>query len=170
MLRVQLLRHHMQHCLPAPCDSITHALMQRRTTTPACIPHARPPANVAVFFGGLLPDPLRHLVPRLQRACLQPRLILKGGDWQRLIWSALVHADEYHLYYNLSSLLWKGVRLEGRLGSVKFAALTAELWLLSHGLMVVGAWALAEFIPACRWVWGVGQMAAGGMGQERACA
>lgn len=50
-------------------------------------------------------------------------------------------------YYNLSSLVWKGVRLENRMGSAAFAALTAELLLLSHGLVVVGSWALAQAIP-----------------------
>ena len=28
-------------------------------------------------------------------------------EWHRLLWSAFLHADETHLYYNMSSFLWK---------------------------------------------------------------
>lgn len=107
-------------------------------------------ANVAIFFRDLMPEPLQMLIPPLQYACLQPRAILKGGQWSRLFWSAWIHADEYHLYYNMSSLLWKGVRLESRMGSAAFAALTAELLVLSHGMVVAGSWVLAQYIPEYR--------------------
>ena len=37
-----------------------------------------------------------------------------------------VHGDEYHLYYNMASLLMKGVALELRRGSESFAVLVAS--------------------------------------------
>jgi membrane associated rhomboid family serine protease len=46
-------------------------------------------------------------------------------------------ADDYHLYYNMGSLLWKGVQLEPELGPLHFAALIAELWLVSGLLLCV---------------------------------
>lgn len=57
---------------------------------------------------------------------------------------------QVHLYYNLASLLYKGTLLEARLGSLRFAALVAELLLLSQGLYVVGAALLAAHIPEYR--------------------
>jgi rhomboid domain-containing protein 1 len=36
---------------------------------------------------------------------------------QRLLLSALVHGDDRHLYYNMTSLLWKGINLEGSMGT-----------------------------------------------------
>lgn len=50
-----------------------------------------------MFFRDALPPELARLAPPLQRACLQPRAVLRGGQWGRLFWSAWVHANEYHL-------------------------------------------------------------------------
>lgn len=36
---------------------------------------------------------------------------------QRLLLSALVHGDDRHLYYNMTSLLWKGINLEASMGT-----------------------------------------------------
>jgi rhomboid domain-containing protein 1 len=55
-----------------------------------------------------------------------------------------------HVYYNMSSLVWKGVNLEQSYGSVKFAALVGELLLLSHGLVLAGSALLAAYIPEYR--------------------
>jgi membrane associated rhomboid family serine protease len=52
-----------------------------------------------------------------------------------------------HLYYNMSSVVYKGVLLERRYGSAVFAALLGELLLLSHGLFVALAWAAAYYVP-----------------------
>jgi hypothetical protein len=30
-----------------------------------------------------------------------------GGQWGRLFWSPFLHGDNMHLYFNMSSLLWK---------------------------------------------------------------
>jgi hypothetical protein len=45
----------------------------------------------------------------------------------------------------------QGVQLEPRYGHVGFAALLAELLLLSHGLTALLAWGLAEAIPGYRY-------------------
>ncbi|EFJ48625.1 hypothetical protein VOLCADRAFT_117545 [Volvox carteri f. nagariensis] len=59
------------------------------------------------------------------------------GQWWRLITSGFLHMDEWHLYFNMSSLVWKGIHLERRYGHKLFALLVAEMLLLSHGLYVL---------------------------------
>ena len=41
------------------------------------------------------------------------------------------HIDDYHLYYNLSSLLWKGSFLEVATGSKSFVVMTTFLSVVS---------------------------------------
>ncbi|XP_007894454.1 rhomboid-related protein 4 [Callorhinchus milii] len=42
-------------------------------------------------------------------------------DWSRLFYSPFHHADDWHLYFNMVSMLWKGLKLERKLGSNWFA-------------------------------------------------
>lgn len=59
--------------------------------------------------------------------------------------SAFYHVDDAHLVYNMISLLWKGLQLEGSMGSKKFARMVRVLLDLSHGLVVVSATFLYSF-------------------------
>jgi hypothetical protein len=50
--------------------------------------------------------------PLLDRAWQLLRLpnlapISQGREWERLLWSGLLHADDMHIYYNMASFLWK---------------------------------------------------------------
>ena len=88
----------------------------------------KPPVTVALMiglaalhFGGMAP-PARHV-------CLQPYAVVADGDLFRLLGSAFVHASDWHIYYNLSSLLWKGLQLEFAAGSTRFAATVAHSFL-----------------------------------------
>lgn len=80
---------------------------------------------------------------------------LQNHDWKRLLMSAFMHADEAHLVYNMVSFLWKGVQLEGALGSAQFTKLIALLTLLSQGCTLLVAKLLADQLgikvswPAC---------------------
>jgi len=49
----------------------------------------------------------------------------------------VTHADDYHLYYNMGSLLVKGAQLEPLYGSFGFAVLLGELMLTSNALYMV---------------------------------
>lgn len=49
----------------------------------------------------------------------------------RIFTSALIHIDDYHLYYNISSLLWKGSFLEVVTGSKSFVVMTLFLTVVS---------------------------------------
>ncbi|XP_015790280.1 rhomboid-related protein 4 [Tetranychus urticae] len=52
--------------------------------------------------------------------CLDVTHVIKHHQWIRLIASAFEHADDWHLYYNMISFLWKGKTLEQRFGPFKF--------------------------------------------------
>jgi membrane associated rhomboid family serine protease len=156
----------------------------RRRRNPNPIPIATlalAAAMLASYFApeladaGLIPETLAAtLAPPLDDVCLQPRLVLEGGQdtassllrrvlgggapsspstrqWTRLIASAFTHADLSHLVYNLSSLLFKGTLLEKRIGSLPFLALFAELLLLSHGLFCGAAFVLGRWLPSQAW-------------------
>ena len=78
------------------------------------------------------PTDLANLIPPISKACLHPYKVLEVSqqsllnssgltDWllrtppvtvqqfelSRILWSAFLHADETHIFYNMSSLLWK---------------------------------------------------------------
>ncbi len=126
-----------------------------------------------VHFRELLPVELARLLPTVAQGCLVPFNIVfvsscraarqasttawlsprcalaqitraQYGEWPRLFWSAFLHLDDVHLYWNMTSLLLKGAQLERRMGSAGFAGLLAELLLLSHAIMAWGSTWLAE--------------------------
>lgn len=66
---------------------------------------------------------------------------LQRGQWSRLVWSGLLHLDEWHLYYNMSSFLWKGLQLEPAYGPVGFAALILELLFSCQAIYLGAFWA-----------------------------
>lgn len=62
---------------------------------------------------------------RLDQTCISVEKCLYGKDWHRLYLSPFHHADDWHLYFNMVSLLWKGINLERRLGSAWFGYIIA---------------------------------------------
>ncbi|KAK0400772.1 hypothetical protein QR680_015443 [Steinernema hermaphroditum] len=78
-------------------------------------------SQVAVYLG-FIPA----IGPKQTRAmCLLPNRILHRKEWIRLIASQFMHADDFHLYYNMMSLLYKGRRIENRTGPIRFVAMLA---------------------------------------------
>lgn len=88
--------------------------------------------------------------------CLRPASLAAAG-WltptalRRLVMSPLIHASDYHLAYNLSSLLWKGASLEAQ-GSVRFAAMLAVLSVLTPVAQVLLSGAAAA-VGFSDWWW-----------------
>lgn len=78
--------------------------------------------------------------PGVRHACLKPSSIVKRKEFQRIGLSAVTHADEYHLYYNMASLLVKGSQLEPIYGSLQFLLLCIELIVTSSLLYVLAAY------------------------------
>ncbi|KAG8001806.1 Polypeptide N-acetylgalactosaminyltransferase 17 [Nibea albiflora] len=87
-----------------------------------------PPVTLAVL--GL--NVYLYLFPAapLMQACVSVQQAYWYQDWRRLLLSPLHHADDWHLYFNMASFLWKGIRLERRLGGAWFAYLLSVFSLL----------------------------------------
>jgi rhomboid domain-containing protein 1 len=81
------------------------------------------------------------------QVCLKPAAIVAGNRiFHRLFLSGFLHADDMHLYYNMVSLLWKGVKLEGTMGSLRFGIMMAFLLFASHILVVASSFFVADTI------------------------
>ncbi|XP_053930582.1 rhomboid-related protein 4 isoform X1 [Cuculus canorus] len=61
----------------------------------------------------------------LPEVCISVHEGFYRKNWQRLLLSPVHHADDWHLYYNMISMLWKGMMLERKLKSVWFAYVIA---------------------------------------------
>lgn len=72
------------------------------------------------------------------------------GEWRRLFLAPFFHGDEWHLYYNMASFLWKGKSLEPAMGTPKFLVLNAALVGLTSSLLVAmtALWALLNPLNA----------------------
>ncbi|KAL2095852.1 hypothetical protein ACEWY4_008000 [Coilia grayii] len=78
--------------------------------------------NVYLFFFPAAP---------LMNACVSLQEAYWRGDWRRLLLSPFHHVDDWHLYFNMTSLIWKGMKLERRLGGPWFAYLLSVFSLLT---------------------------------------
>ena len=92
-------------------------------------------ANASVYLGLLRRFRLIR-VPSIKEACVSAFHVWHKGQWSRLIWAAFLHADEWHLYYNMASFLWKGRSLEPRMGSARFLYLIAVFTVLTSATLV----------------------------------
>ena len=70
------------------------------------------------------------------RSCLNPAAILRKGQYRRLLESSFLHGDDYHLYYNMASLLWKGASIEPIIGPVAFAMMLVYLLVVGQLLYI----------------------------------
>ncbi|XP_054579097.1 rhomboid-related protein 4 isoform X4 [Eptesicus fuscus] len=91
--------------------------------------------NVWFFLSPLKP---------LYSSCLSVEKCYQEKDWQRLLLSPFHHADDWHLYFNMVSMLWKGIHLERRLGSRWFAYVITTFSLLTGVVYLLLEFALAE--------------------------
>jgi len=56
------------------------------------------------------------------------------------------HVDDFHLYYNMSSLIWKGRQLEPHFGTKKFVFLGFLLAILSNAILVGTSFIMAQLL------------------------
>ncbi|NIG58761.1 rhomboid-related protein 4 [Pontoporia blainvillei] len=103
-----------------------------------------PPVTLATLALNiwLFLNPLKPLLS----SCLSVEKCYEQKDWQRLLLSPLHHADDWHLYFNMVSMLWKGIHLERRLGSRWFAYVIITFSLLTGVMYLLLEFALAEFM------------------------
>ena len=95
----------------------------------------------AAIFLRLLP--IQYL-PSVSNVCISAVNVWYRKEWSRLILGALWHLDEWHLYYNMASFLWKGRTLERRYGSSYFFCLLVVFTFLVSTVSVGLAFILAE--------------------------
>ncbi|XP_049744315.1 rhomboid-related protein 4 isoform X1 [Elephas maximus indicus] len=79
-------------------------------------------------------------------SCISVEKCYQQKDWQRLLLSPFHHADDWHLYFNMASMLWKGINLERRLGSRWFAYIIATFSLLTGVVYLLLESSLAAFL------------------------
>ncbi|KAM9274967.1 rhomboid-related protein 4 isoform 3-T4 [Cariama cristata] len=72
--------------------------------------------NIFLFLNPVRPLP---------EVCVSVNEVFYRKNWQRLLLSPVHHADDWHLYYNMISMLWKGIMLEKKLKSIWFAYIIA---------------------------------------------
>ncbi|KAL8209885.1 hypothetical protein R6Q57_006617 [Mikania cordata] len=109
----------------------------------------KPPVTAALLAANTLiylrPAFLHHVIPPIDDVWFNAYLILKHYDLKRLFLSAFYHLGESHLFYNMMSLLWKGIQLENSMGSSEFASMIAALLGLSQGITLLLAKSLVFF-------------------------
>ncbi|XP_042315547.1 rhomboid-related protein 4 isoform X1 [Sceloporus undulatus] len=88
---------------------------------------------------------LQPLKPLMQ-TCISVTECFYRRDWHRLYLSAFHHADDWHLYFNMVSLLWKGIKLEKRLGSVWFGYIILLFSVLVGVVYMILEFTIAELL------------------------
>ncbi|OQS06535.1 hypothetical protein THRCLA_01425 [Thraustotheca clavata] len=108
----------------------------------------KPPVTLALMGGmaGLFLYRDMPGMPTARKYALCPAEIVRQKSLSRLVVSAFLHGDEWHLYNNLASLLWKGVQLELSLGSQRFLQMVGILLILSHSIDVGASYALSIYM------------------------
>ncbi|XP_070761747.1 rhomboid-related protein 4-like isoform X2 [Enoplosus armatus] len=80
----------------------------------------------------------------LMTACVSLQRVYRYKEWRRLFLSPLHHVDDWHLYFNMASFLWKGIRMERRLGGGWFLYLLSVCFLLTGLVYLLLQAALTE--------------------------
>ncbi|KAF8661882.1 hypothetical protein HU200_056842 [Digitaria exilis] len=87
---------------------------------------SRPPVTAALLAANVLvflrPGPLDKILPKTNCVAFNYQLFLRTFLWKNFFMSPFYHGNEFHLFSNMTSLLWTGVQLETLMGSVKFAS------------------------------------------------
>ena len=97
------------------------------------------PMNIDIF-GPLSTAPISSV-------SLQPRQIVERLQLSRLLTAGVVHVDEYHVCYNMASLLYKGAEIERERGSAALVVMLAAAYLISSLVYVALAVVLFLFTP-----------------------
>uniref|UniRef100_A0A671U8E7 Rhomboid domain containing 1 n=2 Tax=Sparus aurata TaxID=8175 RepID=A0A671U8E7_SPAAU len=95
----------------------------------------------------LSPLVARQLVlAKKHKACVSLHHVYRNKEWRRLFLSPLHHVDDWHLYFNMASFLWKGIRLERRLGGGWFLYMLSVFSLLTDLVYLLLQAALTQLI------------------------
>jgi len=86
-------------------------------------------------------------VPSLSDVCTSPMAMITTPSLERfgrLLASAFYHSSDWHLYYNMASLVWKGVNLENAMGAEPFLTMFVTLLVASKVLFVAVSYLAME--------------------------
>uniref|UniRef100_A0A8C6ZN86 Rhomboid domain containing 1 n=1 Tax=Nothoprocta perdicaria TaxID=30464 RepID=A0A8C6ZN86_NOTPE len=105
--------------------------------------------NIILFLNPLGP---------LSEVCISVNESFYRKNWWRLLLSPIHHADDWHLYFNMVSMLWKGIMLERKLGSAWLAYIIAVFSVLIGVVYMALEYALAELLgdPTYKMICAVG--------------
>ena len=84
--------------------------------------------------------------PGIDRVCISVENIVKYREWNRLILSAVFHANERHLYYNMISFVWTSRQLERKFSSNIYLILLIFLTLSTNLVYILINTLLAEYV------------------------
>uniref|UniRef100_A0A7S0YIM4 Peptidase S54 rhomboid domain-containing protein n=1 Tax=Polytomella parva TaxID=51329 RepID=A0A7S0YIM4_9CHLO len=104
--------------------------------------------NFLIFYRSSIFPGAFESMAILDKFCVKSYHVIQMGQWYRLLSGAFLHSDEYHIFYNMSSFLWKGANLEIIYGPLRFTALVVESAVLSHAIEVLGIWTKAAMTSA----------------------
>ncbi|XP_067851207.1 rhomboid-related protein 4 isoform X2 [Heptranchias perlo] len=93
--------------------------------------------NVFLFLSPMKP---------LLGVCISVHETWNRQDWKRLFYSPFHHADDSHLYFNMVSLLYKGIQLEQRLGNRWFAYMLSVFSVMTGVVYLVLEMLLTELM------------------------
>ena len=96
--------------------------------------------------------------PEVDQVCISAGRVWYYKEWSRLLLSPFFHLDDWHIYYNMASFLWKGISLERHYGSGYFLYMVAVFSVLSSAVYCGLQFALTEFFDQASYMW---QCAAG---------
>lgn len=86
--------------------------------------------NAAIYMK-LLPG-----LPGVHNACTSNNKVIYNKEWKRIFFSSFYHLDDMHLYYNMVSFIWKGIKLERDLGKRKYVFLLAVFSVATQAIML----------------------------------
>ena len=116
--------------------------------------------NIAAFLRPEFSGRYRYrwIWPSIEEICINAGSVWYYKEWKRLILSPFFHLDEWHIYYNMASFLWKGISLEAHFGSGYFLYVILVFSVLSNITYCGIQYILSEFYLDTSYVW---QCAAG---------
>lgn len=88
----------------------------------------------------------RHIInwPSTSSSCISVQTVYYQREWVRVVLAPFIHADSFHLYYNMVSFIWKSRTLEKHYGSGYFAYMVAVFSVLTGFVYLVINYVVAE--------------------------
>ena len=75
-------------------------------------------------------------LPPLEDVCVSAHHVWYRKDWRRLFLASVFHANDWHLYFNMTSFLSKAVTLERVFGSAGFLCLLGAFSVLVNMVLI----------------------------------